>query len=355
MPGTPKRPATGRQKLGLLLFACLVLVGGLILAECASRFLCPQWAPWQAARFLFWIYDPQLGWVHRPNQRGRFVDPGCFSVTVNNNSRGLRDDEYPLERTGKKRMLVLGDSFGWGFGVEQNQRFSEILEARRPDWEIINASVAGYATDQEYLFLKEKGYQYQPDVVLVLMYENDFLGNVSSEHIGYNKPFFVAKDGSLELRNSPVPAASCRQRIELYIMGKTYLIRRIYIGGVTFATRIASRWKKGPGESGIQEQMEVTALLMKALNKFCGEKGFKLVLAGYGLDKRQTDCIQAVCSSSQIPWIPLDSALRAGRQSVTLSGDPHWNQNGHRIVAEAMDAFLRQQGIFPPSPTPPKP
>ena len=41
-------------------------------------------------------------------------------------------------------MLILGDSFGWGYGVEHHERFSKILEDAHPDWEIINASVTGF-------------------------------------------------------------------------------------------------------------------------------------------------------------------------------------------------------------------
>ena len=57
-------------------------------------------------------------------------------MTVAINSHGLRDGEYALEPTrGKKRMLVLGDSFAWGFGVEREEVFCEVIERRRPNWE----------------------------------------------------------------------------------------------------------------------------------------------------------------------------------------------------------------------------
>src|SRR4030095_12115366 len=101
-----------------------------------------------------------------------------FSVEVSINSHGQRDDEYPVERTGKRRMFVLGDSLGWGFGVELHERFSERMEDIHPDWEIINASVSGYSTDQELLYLQHQGMVFAPDVVLLLFHPNDFEGNV---------------------------------------------------------------------------------------------------------------------------------------------------------------------------------
>ena len=80
-----------------------------------------------------------------------------------------------------KRKLVLGDSFGWGFGVEHQEQFGEILENMHPDWEIVNASVSDYSTDQQYLFYREKGMSFKPDIVLLLFYENDFLDNILKE------------------------------------------------------------------------------------------------------------------------------------------------------------------------------
>jgi len=131
---------------------CSVLLA-LLLAEGAARLIFPKWVPDRQDRVNFWRYDALLGWSQTPNQEGRLNHPE-FSVDIRINSLGLRDDEYPVERTAKRRMLVLGDSFGWGFGVEQEQRLTEIIEGLHPEWEIINASVSGYGTDQEFLYLR---------------------------------------------------------------------------------------------------------------------------------------------------------------------------------------------------------
>jgi len=48
-------------------------------------------------------------------------------VEVVINSKGMRDGEHSMVPTGKRRMLILGDSFGWGYGVEHHERFSKIL------------------------------------------------------------------------------------------------------------------------------------------------------------------------------------------------------------------------------------
>ena len=63
---------------------------------------------------------------------------------VSQNAEGLRDRHYPYARDGgRRRILVLGDSVVWCWGVEQADCFTERLEAALPDTDVINAGVPG--------------------------------------------------------------------------------------------------------------------------------------------------------------------------------------------------------------------
>lgn len=346
-----KRTITWYQRILLVgisfLFIGVILIG----VEFLSRFLCPQWAPIAAPRYSYWNFDDKLGWSHKPNRKGRFDRPD-FSIQVNINSDKLRDDEYPRARTGKKRMLVLGDSFGWGWGVDLEDRFSEILERRYPDWEIINASVAGYSTDQEYLYLQERGIEYSPDVVLLLVYENDFDGNTGSEHNLYNKPYFVRNGNELVLKNSPVPPQSFQQRLELFLVGKTYFLKQIYWGWIALKARIPRHLNEGvqvkPEDPG-QSQDEIMADLIKNMNAFCASRHIRLVLVSVPMEAKKRAVLHEACSSQGIPYLPLDSAFAASKEQMTFQHDLHWNVAGQRLAADTIDAFFRQQGILSPT------
>lgn len=105
----------------------------LVAFEVAAREFAPGWAP-PAGDRKFWVFDRALGWHHRPNQTGEHVHRD-FRVAVEIGPHGLRDQSYPKMRTaGRPRMLVLGDSFGWGHGVAADEIASERLETRRPLW-----------------------------------------------------------------------------------------------------------------------------------------------------------------------------------------------------------------------------
>lgn len=352
MPKRKQPKITWFHRLFLLGLGFLLVGVLLIIIEIASRFLCPQWAPVSGTCQYYWNHDEKLGWSHKPNRNGRFTRRD-FSIQVNINSDKLRDDEYSRNRTGKKRMLVLGDSFGWGWGVDVENRFSEIVEKRHPDWEIINSSVPGYSTDQQYLYLKEQGIGFNPDVVLLLVYLNDFEGNTTPEFCLYNKPYFVRSGEGLVLKNSPVPARSIRQRLEFYLVERTYFLRQIYHGGVVLRSKFA--WRKKPASQARPDdprrvQNEIMTYLIKSMKDLCASRNMQLVLVSCPMDAQRRTVLRNACESAGIPFLPLDSAFANPLDRTDFPHDVHWNALGHRIAADAIDAFLRQQGIFSASP-----
>jgi len=78
-----------------------------------------------------------------------------FGIRVHINSIGLRSPEIAVPKPpGTKRVLVLGDSVAFGWGVAEEETFSRRLErALRPQLacpvEVVDAGVTGYATVDE--------------------------------------------------------------------------------------------------------------------------------------------------------------------------------------------------------------
>ncbi|MHC4706723.1 MAG: SGNH/GDSL hydrolase family protein [Planctomycetota bacterium] len=305
-----------------------------------ARALFPYWAPRREERVKYWTYSERLGWEHLPNQRENFSQRD-FSVEIAINSHGMRDDEYPMERTEKKRALVIGDSFGWGFGVEQQERFSEILENTHPDWEIINASVSGYGTDQQFLYLKEKGISFKPDLVLLLFYKNDFLDNTRTDRYWYSKPAFVVENEQLKLQNVPVPRASIARKIDRFLLGRTYLGQRFYSG----LTLLAGAGKENEEEK-LKDGHGITHRLITAINDLSKKEGAKFVLVSIPMGVAERMRLQKTAEAEDIPYLQLDERFEPLETSATLPHDRHWNAYGHAIAASAIDEFLRELGLF---------
>lgn len=162
---------------------------------------------------LFWNYDSLLGWKFEPNRSAYFTSKAMrFRTLVKINSKGLRDDEYGYTKEdGVKRILLLGDSVIAGLEVEKQDAIDSRLEhylARHGRYEVINAGVRAYGTDQAYLWLKHEGYKYNPDIVIYVFYENDPINNITihTQSAKFGKPYFTLKDkNELVLNGVPVP------------------------------------------------------------------------------------------------------------------------------------------------------
>jgi lysophospholipase L1-like esterase len=121
--------------------------------------------------------DPQLSFVHVPN-RSAFL----MGVPVSINSQGLRDAEYShVKSPDVYRILMLGDSTTFGWGVRQEDTSAKFLERKLntrlpPGYnkvEVINAGVGNYDTVQEVTYYETRGRALHPDLVILVFFIND--------------------------------------------------------------------------------------------------------------------------------------------------------------------------------------
>ncbi|MDH5639243.1 MAG: SGNH/GDSL hydrolase family protein [Nitrospinota bacterium] len=133
------------------------------------------------------------------------------------NSIGMRSSrEYPEKTSsGRKRILLLGDSYTAGDGVDNSERFSDIMESRFPWLDVMNFGLNGSGTDQQTLIFEQMASRLEADAyIFCLCPENIarcqytcFPSMSWSEHqlVYRPKPYFELSENDLELRNQPVP------------------------------------------------------------------------------------------------------------------------------------------------------
>src|SRR2546428_2640892 len=89
---------------------------------------------------------PVSGLIYGPHERVRYRTPE-FDVIVTTNSLGLRDRELRPRVAGVTRLLALGDSFTYGWGVAVEDAWPRVLETeltqRGVVVEVINGGAAG--------------------------------------------------------------------------------------------------------------------------------------------------------------------------------------------------------------------
>ena len=125
-------------------------------------------------------YRPDLPWIFelRPGAEGRISEKGAAFYRIS--ADGLRDSVYARPKPdGVFRVVVMGDSVSFGYGVEEAEAYPQVLEELLselvPDSriEVVNLSVGGYNAYNEAELLKGVGQSYEPDLVLVQFCIND--------------------------------------------------------------------------------------------------------------------------------------------------------------------------------------
>lgn len=170
-----------RRSAGPLLALATVTLA-LLLAELALRLHTPLDAGRHAE---FRIPHPVYGWLPLAGASYLNTVPDR-PHRVTYNSRGFRDVEHePEKQLGRMRIALLGDSFMEGYSVPLESSFHQRLQAMAAQrgWEIevINLGVGGYGTLQQYLVLRDTGWLYEPDVVLIAFFGSNDLRNNSFE------------------------------------------------------------------------------------------------------------------------------------------------------------------------------
>lgn len=175
--GTPSRLRNSVRTLMLAGVSCTIALIGVELIVRAIE-------PREVMRYFFMSSDPVLHHRFIPGASGRYKTTE-FDVAYDINTLGLRNPETPLEKpAGTKRILMLGDSFTEGDGVEYRETFSCRLQqmldsAGLPGhWEVINAGVGSYAPTVEYLYLKKQGLALNPDIVILNLDLSDFFDDL---------------------------------------------------------------------------------------------------------------------------------------------------------------------------------
>lgn len=128
----------------------------------------------------------RLGYRHAPNYEGQWSEAE-FRMLVKTNSSAIRDRERKPKQKGTFRILALGDSFTWGYGVQYGERYTEVVEAilnraqprRFMSYEVINAAIPGWGTAQEFIYFLEHGQAWQPDMVLLGFADADIRENAN--------------------------------------------------------------------------------------------------------------------------------------------------------------------------------
>jgi len=152
--------------------------------------------------------NPVLDYELCPNFEQIFDGFGtCIpSTMIKINSYGFRDYEYPINKPDNSfRIVVLGDSYTFGWGIELNETYSKVLERllneRDNDlkYEVLNFGVPGYNAAEKVEMLKYSAMKFDPDLIIFQYLIDDIINKAEFKQIEREEMQEYAKESGVSI------------------------------------------------------------------------------------------------------------------------------------------------------------
>ena len=387
------RPRSGRfaaRRIGCGLAAAALASAAsilllLLLLEGALRLIAPQPLLHDPDAF---VPDPNLGARLKPGFADQ-VTTTEFSSRWEINQEGYRGPAAGTRGLAGVRIAALGDSFTFGYGVQEAEAWPRRLEVMLNGGasgveraEVLNLGVGGYGTWQEAAWLDDGWERTHPDTVILAFYPgNDLADNLREEA----RRAAAGGDASTGTAGAP-------RRLERFkrgMAGRSHLYSFVSSRGGELLVKLGLRQLVYPAEvevllvhppEEVERGWEATRRALTRFKDLSRQRGFRLLVVYVPMKHEVDDAIWqrvrdyygqltgapspeslfdrgaarrslgTICETLGVPWIDLSDPLRAAAPDAAQlywERDQHFNARGHDAAAAAIARWLSEASRVP--------
>ncbi len=311
----------------------------------------------------FWFdANKDFGTIHLPNHKYR-QKKTCYDVLYQSNSYGFRDVERTKESV-NKRVLSIGDSFIEGYGVNTENRLSNLLESNT-EIPHLNFGVSGnFGPVQYYLLYKSLAVNFSHDAILIgLLPSNDFIDDDYEfcKKVGSNryKPFLDGNYPNYDIVYYLDSLHKSKASPKKQNIVKKVLKNFTYTYNMTLYLRSKSLLLTTPDSAIISQdnipsyfnftaaQLDRVKYVLEQMKTLAKDKKVMLVsIPNYNEVKLYKESqnnplgkeLTSFCKKKNIDYLdllPLQSELNENElQNHFLSCDGHWSKKGNEFAME---------------------
>lgn len=321
-----------------------LLILAIVGAEWLSRWYAPDYLVRKRGLHVF---SSIYGWAGRP---GAVAPMGTGRATLN--ARGYRGRELPLPKPGDRtRVVVLGDSIAFGYGVSDEQAFPHLLTVRDNGLEAVNLGVEGYGPGQELLVLQREGLRDDPDVVvLAFCLRNDFVDAILPVAL-YDgvtpRPRFRLVEGSLVLDDAAVRRSGAGRALQT-LSDHSHLFNRLSALLPRPEGPEDVDWRQRKQEALRDEDyaLRLTLALVMEMENVCRRRGVAFLVATFpnGLDywmkPELADRFHDSLKAAGVWVVDVGAHFRAlglTPQEIAIDRTGHLGPLGHAATSEILE------------------
>jgi len=247
---------------------------------------------------------------------------------------GFRDHKtYSYQKPpNTTRILMLGDSFTQGDEVPIDKTFSKLLETKlnaqaNRAYEVINAGVRGSGSLQQYLWFKNQGLKFNPDLVIL----NFYLGNDITDALMFN----IATDSAglatkLTLKDTYVDNQGYLRRIRSHFsLCDLSAFCRLYLRPKSKSIN----WDSTAWQITQRHLLAIKSLAENNRSQFI----LTLIPEASLVDSPIHQILLDFAQTNNLKLIDFTPGLD---RSMYDTFDRHWNQAGHQLAAQVLYEYL---------------
>lgn len=354
------------------------LLVALVLAEAVCRFVLPRpgffprhgsWLPGAVQPHPRRLYSLTPGFSAQVTAEETF---GTMHIDIN--ADGLRERPLPTLRDADLRVLALGDSYTFGYGLEASEAWPARLEAelrsRLPGRSVavVNAGIPGFNLAQMEDMAGEMTAKTAPQLIVAAVYAGGFVRMLNPMT---NLDDMVIRTSELRVvrlvDGGVVRSDMHRQQlvdIDLWLKAHWYFGARVFEGAFRMFDA-AREWLEPPQPPatpapadplrGVPEGLAA----LERMRVRAEEGGVALVVmavASFGPDGRVNPgeaavnrALERFCASARIPFFDPSRALQESHAGLRVRpGDYHWSAAADALAARELAGFLLAQPAVQP-------
>ena len=356
----PKHPKPCLLKLFVMIGAVLIMC---LITEATLRLVArPRWALFVRPSPLRSVNESGVNFLNVRSINGGIYWEPILSMPKDINM----PDDYLVDYYNRlfnkkllknqKRIVLLGDSIGYGLAGPQNinKNFSSLLEVHLNtaspsghDFAAANLSYGSYSTFQEKIAFQRHGMAFSPHLVIMEFTKNDFSNFVYSDrHPQYTTrrgTYILTLDEDILPLSLPLP-----RRLNIFLCRHSLFFRFLNLRVDTLKTK----WGLRRGSARYSKTREQALNALEEINKLALANGSKLLIVLFPMtDKpfaRQSNseypynAVVTFAAKYDIPVFDLIAAMHnVDYKAVRLDPGGHFNEVGHRVVAEKLFTYLK--------------
>jgi lysophospholipase L1-like esterase len=302
-----------------------------------------------------------------PKQEGYLRYLSDFNFYYYINSLSLRNKEIAIEDDAQFRILVLGDSQTFGYGVGQDDTFCAQLEHLLHDnghknTRVLNGGVTAYGTFEEYWKLKRIIHEIKPHVVLEIVFVDNVLVPDGGNDLWNNHATLEKKKRAARNQEFVDETRLTRRQAKLAFLTKhshlynllSAVKNNLFEPSYTEQVR-KYRLEKSQGPE-LASMWDTTRSLLVKMNQLaqdtCQAKfviGYLPTLASLELDDKSS--LQEL-EKTGLPVVSLFEPLQKIRNNDSMSlrfpHERHYNEKANKALGEALAAYFLSHDLAGP-------